>query len=176
MFMCITKEKTDDTKKNYAPVLQHVKQPFVNYEFNLRIDSLALIGHNQTAPQIYSILVESVCRSLRLIERSIILSSNNTVKIPEMMHFKLPHCDHLVSIAYADTSAEKTRQYFFYLLMTIHDLINFIKKYSYRRVQEEITRSVCLWFNASVLPPRECCQIFKWLQSWSAITRATYCN
>ncbi|KAH0555510.1 hypothetical protein KQX54_019606 [Cotesia glomerata] len=111
MFMCITKDKTDDTKKNYAPVLQHVKQPFVNYEFNLKIDSLALIGHNQTAPQIYSILVESVCRSLRLIERSIILSSNNTVKIPEMMHFKLPHCDHLVSIAYADTSAEKTQEY-----------------------------------------------------------------
>ncbi|XP_008552383.1 ufm1-specific protease 2 [Microplitis demolitor] len=112
MFMRITKEKiSDDNKKNYAPVLQHIKQPFVNYEFNLNIDSLALVGHNLTAPQIYSILVESVCRSLRLIERSIILSSNHTIKIPEMMHFKLPHCDHLISIAYADTSAEKTREY-----------------------------------------------------------------
>ncbi|XP_034936264.1 ufm1-specific protease 2-like [Chelonus insularis] len=114
MFMRITNENNPEDVQKYAPVVQHIKLPFESYHFNLNIDTLSLIGHNITATQVYSILVESVCRSLRLIERSIMEQINenkNVLRVPEVLHFKLPSFDHLFTIAYSDISSEKTKDY-----------------------------------------------------------------
>jgi hypothetical protein len=73
------------------------------YEFNLKIDTLSLVGHNITMAQLYEILVESICRNLRLIGTS--FKSQLEIKdlhlsLPEPLHFKPLNFGHLLTLVY----------------------------------------------------------------------------
>lgn len=101
MFMRMTNELSRESELKYAPVLQQIKRPFESLQFDLNVDTLSLVGNNLTATQLYSILVEAVCRSLRLLERSLMQQlDNDLLNIPEIMHFKPKSFVHLITIPY----------------------------------------------------------------------------
>lgn len=79
-------------------------------QFDLKIDALSLVGRNTTKSQLYEVLVESVCRNLRLIGKSFEEQLENEdleVKLPVPMHFKPPDFGHLITIAYLVGSSAK---------------------------------------------------------------------
>ncbi|XP_011311376.1 ufm1-specific protease 2 [Fopius arisanus] len=112
MLTRMTDEKSEGSLK-YAPVLQHVKRPFQSLQFDINVDTLSIVEGSVNATRLYSILVESVCRNLRLIERSFTHELNQEkLKVPEVLHFKPRNCMHLVTVAYPrGSSDEDTRDY-----------------------------------------------------------------
>ncbi|KAF7993716.1 hypothetical protein HCN44_010311 [Aphidius gifuensis] len=113
MLIGMTSEKSIDGSMKFAPVLQQVTRPFESLQFNLNIDALSLVGHNLKASQLYSILVESVCRNTRLIERSIAQQLNNKdkFKVPELMHFRPKSCP-VITISYpVGCTDDETKSY-----------------------------------------------------------------
>lgn len=114
MIMRITSENSDETTAKYAPVIQQITRPFESLQFDANVDTLSLVGQRLTAVQLYSILVESVCRSLRLIEKCVVQQLNNKIlKIPETLHFKPRTLVHLITITYpAENSPDDTSKYF----------------------------------------------------------------
>lgn len=72
-------------------------------EFNLKIDALSLVERNTTLSRLYEVLVESVCRNLRLIGMSFeeqIKNDTPEMRLPIPMHFKPTDFGHLMTIAY----------------------------------------------------------------------------
>ncbi|XP_015126287.1 ufm1-specific protease 2 [Diachasma alloeum] len=113
MLTRMTSEKSEGSLK-YAPVLQHIKRPFQSLQFDINVDTLSIVEGSVSATRLYSILVESVCRNLRLIERSFTLEldQQEELKVPEVLHFKPRNCMHLVTVAYPKGSDdEDTKDY-----------------------------------------------------------------
>ncbi|KAK0158922.1 hypothetical protein PV328_009859 [Microctonus aethiopoides] len=113
MFMRMTNELSRESELKYAPVLQQIKRPFESLQFDLNVDTLSLVGNNLTATQLYSILVEAVCRSLRLLERSLMQQlDNDLLNLPEIMHFKPKSFVHFITIPYpTGISSEDMKRY-----------------------------------------------------------------
>ena len=92
-------------------------------QFDLKIDALSLVGRNITKSQLYEVLVESVCRNLRLIGKSFEEQLGNKdlkMKLPVPMHFKPPDFGHLITIAYlvgssTQDNGKSKKNLFFYL-------------------------------------------------------------
>ncbi|XP_063979793.1 ufm1-specific protease 2 [Diachasmimorpha longicaudata] len=112
MLTRMTSEKSEGSLK-YAPVLQHVKRHFQSLQFDINIDALSVVEGSISATRLYSILVESVCRNLRLIERSFMeeLEQEQELKVPEILHFKPRNCMHLVTIACPKESQDDSMAY-----------------------------------------------------------------
>ncbi|XP_012268207.2 ufm1-specific protease 2 [Athalia rosae] len=111
MFMISTTDKLSEGSVKCAPVLQHIKQSFECLDFNLKIDALSLVSLDIGMAQLYAVLVESVCRNLKLIEQSLykqLVENGVAIKLPEPIHFKPRGCGHLFTITYpaASTNAE----------------------------------------------------------------------
>ena len=73
------------------------------YKFSLKIDALSLVGNNITMAQLYEILVESLCRNLRLIGSSFenqLEIEDLQLRLPEPMHFKPLNFGHLLTLVY----------------------------------------------------------------------------
>lgn len=80
---------------------------FDSIEYTLHIDALSLVNLNVKLADLHAILVESVCRNIRLIEIQQENQSEDTkicARLPEIMHFKPQSCGHLLTIAYPDDS------------------------------------------------------------------------
>ncbi|EZA55337.1 hypothetical protein DMN91_004969 [Ooceraea biroi] len=108
MLLKISGEKNSEEAIKYAPVLQHIKRTFESLECNLRIDALSLVSLNVSSAELHAILVESVCRNIRLIEMQQENQSENvqpSMKSPEVMHFKPQDCGHLLTIVYPGNSS-----------------------------------------------------------------------
>lgn len=131
MLVKMTSEKSSEGSLKYAPVLQHIKRPFQSLQFDLNVDTLSIVEGSVRATQLYSILVESVCRNLRLIESSFApqLNGEEELKVPEVLHLRPRNCMHLVTVAYAKgTHDEDTSKCFNYrsnsLNVNINDKLN----------------------------------------------------
>ncbi|XP_012285599.1 ufm1-specific protease 2 [Orussus abietinus] len=109
------KDKVGEGDAQYAPVIQHVKRAFECQQFNLKIDALALVNRDADAAHLYAILVESICRNLKLIERSFetqIDEDNDCIKLPEPLHFRPSSLGHFLTLAYpVGTDEEELREY-----------------------------------------------------------------
>lgn len=81
----------------------YVAESFDSLKCSLHIDALSLVNLNLKSAELHAILVESICRNIRLIEmqqenqfENIKLPKN----LPEVMHFKPHSCGHLFTVAY----------------------------------------------------------------------------
>ncbi|KAJ8675222.1 hypothetical protein QAD02_011008 [Eretmocerus hayati] len=115
MILKMSSEKHSEEKVKYAPVVQQIKRPIEYYEFSLKIDALSLVGQNKTMAQLYEILVESLCRNLRLITSSFeqqLETEKAQLRLPEPLHFKPLNFGHLLTLVYpTGISASETIEY-----------------------------------------------------------------
>lgn len=83
----------------------------VKIRIPLQIDSLAVLHKNTKALGLYDILIESVCRSIRLIEKSVanqkFLSYINDVGVPKTFNFKPKELGHFFSCVYLTKSVDE---------------------------------------------------------------------
>ncbi|XP_033217655.1 ufm1-specific protease 2 [Belonocnema kinseyi] len=110
MLLKLTNDKNAEGLVKYAPVIHQTRRIYEYLQFDLKIDALSLVGRNTTKSQLYEVLVESVCRNLRLIGKSFEEQLENEdleVKLPVPMHFKPPDFGHLITIAYLVGSSAK---------------------------------------------------------------------
>lgn len=115
MLLKISDEKHSEEPIKYAPVLQHIKRSFDSIECNIHINALSLVSLNVISVELHAILVESICRNIRLIEMrqdSQFDDIKLSAKLPEVMHFKPRGCGHLFTIVYPDDSTnDSTMEY-----------------------------------------------------------------
>ncbi|XP_032685987.1 ufm1-specific protease 2 isoform X2 [Odontomachus brunneus] len=115
MLLKISGEKNSEESVKYAPVLQHIKKSFNSLECSLHIDALSLVNLNIKSAELHAILVESICRNIRLIEIQQEIQSKETelsTKLPEILHFKPQGCGHLFTVAYpGNFSNDNTTEY-----------------------------------------------------------------
>lgn len=122
MFLKMSNEKSADEKPKHAPVVHHIKSkqkihkiwfftylsnnfagPAEYYKLDLKIDSLSLVGHNITLAGLYEILVESICRNLKLTGDSLqrqVEVEGLSLSLPEPLHFKPLNFGHLLTLVY----------------------------------------------------------------------------
>ncbi|XP_043268584.1 ufm1-specific protease 2 isoform X2 [Venturia canescens] len=97
-----SRDKAPESTLKCAPALHHIKRSFESLQFDLQIDALSVVGNNVTAANLYAILVESVCRNIRLIERSFVeqMKESDELRLPVPLHFKPRACGHLITVTY----------------------------------------------------------------------------
>ncbi|CAL1683447.1 unnamed protein product [Lasius platythorax] len=104
----ISGEKDSEETIRYAPVLQHIKRSFDSLECNLHLNALSLVNLNATSAELHAILVESICRNIRLIEMQQQDPESEDIKLsaklPEVMHFKPRGYGHFFTIIYPGDS------------------------------------------------------------------------
>lgn len=114
MLLKLSGEKSSEESIKYAPILQHIKRSFDGLECNLHIDALSLVNLNVKSSALHAILVESICRNIKLIEmhqENHIESEDLSMKLPNVMHFKPQYCGHLFTLAYpANSTNDNTNQ------------------------------------------------------------------
>lgn len=63
----------------------------------LRLDSLIMFQKTRTEKHLYNALVDSVCRTMKLMKRSFFIHENIS---PEIYHFYPTHLGHFVTLVY----------------------------------------------------------------------------
>ncbi|XP_066592304.1 ufm1-specific protease 2 isoform X2 [Prorops nasuta] len=103
IFLKISRDKVSEDFIKYAPVLQHVKSTFTSIECKLNIDTISLVSCNIAASELYDILIESVCRNIKLVEQFFneqLQEENSEIRLPQFLHFKPEGCGHLITLLY----------------------------------------------------------------------------
>ncbi|KZC10138.1 putative Ufm1-specific protease 2 [Dufourea novaeangliae] len=106
----LTGDRPSEEYIKYAPVLQYVKRPFQSLECNLCIDTLSLVNLNVSSADLYGILVESMCRNIKLIEKCFedqMKQPEHSIKLPVPIHFKPQGLGHLLSVVYPNGHTDK---------------------------------------------------------------------
>ncbi|XP_075235256.1 UFM1 specific peptidase 2 [Lycorma delicatula] len=94
-----------------APVIHHIKSS-VNGEFVERlkvvlpIDALCMVHYERKASELYNVLVDSLCRSLRLLERNLSRGSQPPT-MPWPYHFLPSNLGHFFTIVYPKKSDDE---------------------------------------------------------------------
>lgn len=106
-FTLNTSERHDKVKMENIFTLSDVSK----IRIPLQIDSLAVLHKNTKALGLYDILIESVCRSIRLIEKSVannnFLTKINDVGVPKTFNFKPRELGHFLSCVYLTNSVDE---------------------------------------------------------------------
>jgi len=84
---------------NVFDISIYIAESFESLEYNLHIDALSLVSVNVNSAELHAILVESICRNIRLIEMQHENQPQDT-QSSEIMHFKPKNCGHLLTIVY----------------------------------------------------------------------------
>ncbi|XP_043261150.1 ufm1-specific protease 2 isoform X1 [Colletes gigas] len=106
----ISRDRLSEEHNNYAPVFQYVKRPFDSLECNLSIDTLSLVNLNTNSTDLYGILVESMCRNIKLIEKCFedqLKKSEQSIKLPLPIHFRAQGFGHLLTVVYPSDHTDK---------------------------------------------------------------------
>lgn len=158
MFIISTKDGLLEGGIKCAPVLQHVKQSFECLNFDLKIDALSFVSLNIGMAQLYAVLVESVCRNLKLTEQSLnkqLEKDGTALKLPEPIHFKPRSCGHLFTINYpAGTSNAEMAQY----RKSLHSALALEMTRPYFRKENALKFRSDIEVNAPLLNPHEALQ------------------
>lgn len=96
--------KSDENEKNQRATLNFILEKN-KLLIPVKIDTIAALHINTKAIGIYDILVESLCRTLRLIEENILdqLHHDKAISIPSTFHFKPDQFGHFYTCIYADS-------------------------------------------------------------------------
>lgn len=112
MLKKVTREYGLDNSKAHAPVLHIDKHPYKSLMLTLNIDALSVVHRDEKVVNLYSVLVESCCRFLRLVE-GVILNNVETcsgdyslISQPETFHFFPEHCGHFITRIYTKRNTE----------------------------------------------------------------------
>lgn len=92
-----TKDETPIT--SIKQIIQHEEKKIC---IPLEVDAMAMLFKNTALIGLYDILIESICRSLRLIEQTIIdcVENDKNLSIPCTYHFSVPEFGHYLSCVY----------------------------------------------------------------------------
>lgn len=93
--------------------------PFNSLECNLFIDTLSLVNLNVSSADLYGILVESMCRSIKLIEKCFenqLQKSETSIKLPIPIHFKPQGFGHLITVVYPSGYSDKETSKIFHFV------------------------------------------------------------
>lgn len=97
-----TKESTDDllNKSSGKMILNQTENTKI--VIPMKIDALSMVFTETSAISLYAILVESVCRSLRLIERSLVdqMKYSSGISVPKFYHFLPTEFAHFFTCVY----------------------------------------------------------------------------
>lgn len=79
----------------------------------LKIDALALVHRSTKVIHLYEILIESMCRNLRMLESCLLKQikpdvENSSIFLPEPFHFHLENCGHFITRFYAKGEGENS--------------------------------------------------------------------
>ncbi|KAF5274306.1 hypothetical protein FQR65_LT04425 [Abscondita terminalis] len=113
MLKKITRECGLDNCRAHAPVVHIEKSPGKLLMLTVNIDSLSLVHREEKIINLYSVLIESCCRFLRLLEGVIlnnVKSCNNDYSLisqPETFHFFPKQCGHFITRIYVKSEAEE---------------------------------------------------------------------
>lgn len=115
MFRKATNDSMDGNK-NHAPVIDVNKRIYECLTITLKIDAVAMVHRSTKVLNMYEILIESLCRNLRLVERNILsqMTKNKgktngdvlSVSMPEPFHFMPEKCGHFITRFYPKNSLE----------------------------------------------------------------------
>lgn len=97
-----TKELTDDllNKSSGKMILNQTENTKI--VIPMKIDAMSMVFSETSAISLYAILVESVCRSLRLIERSLVdqMKFSSGISVPKFYHFQPMEFGHFFTCVY----------------------------------------------------------------------------
>lgn len=107
---CLLK-KSDENGKNRRAMLNFVLERN-KILVPIKIDTLAALHIGTSNIALYDILVESLCRTLRLIEENVLdqLKHHEQLSIPSTFHFKPENFGHFYTCIYADSIADDDKQ------------------------------------------------------------------
>lgn len=83
----------------------------------MSIDTLSLVNLNTSSADLYGILVESMCRNIKLIEKCFgdqLQESEQSLKLPLPIHFKPQGFGHLLTVVYPNGQTDKQTCKIFY--------------------------------------------------------------
>nr|XP_033330959.1 ufm1-specific protease 2 [Megalopta genalis] len=103
-------DRFSEERIKYAPVLQYVKRQFSSFECNLPIDTLSLVNLDVSSADLHGILVESMCRNIKLIEKCFddqLKQPEQSTKLPISIHFKPQGLGHLFTVVYPKGNTDK---------------------------------------------------------------------
>ncbi|XP_078042731.1 UFM1 specific peptidase 2 [Augochlora pura] len=103
-------DRFSEERTKYAPVLQYMKRQFSSFECNLPIDTLSLVNVNVSSADLHGILVESMCRNIKLIEKCFdnqLKQPEQSTKLPISIHFKPQALGHLFTVIYPKGNTDK---------------------------------------------------------------------
>lgn len=136
MFWKPTHESHLEGAVKHAPIINHNKKSFNCVTMHLKIDTLSMIYRETKVINVYNILIESLCRSLKLNEQNLLNQleahhesgddlPNITPKLPIPYHFIPNECGAFITVVYpnkvSETEFEKARRMLhttFFLPMT----------------------------------------------------------
>ncbi|KAG5684142.1 hypothetical protein PVAND_013383 [Polypedilum vanderplanki] len=103
---CLLK-KSDENDKNQRKSLNFILEKN-RLLIPIKIDTLAALHINTKAIALYDILIESLCRTLRLIEDNMLeqLERGKEVSVPSTYHFKPDNFGHFYTCIYADAISD----------------------------------------------------------------------
>lgn len=96
-----TRDGLSETVNKDAPVIHHMKCAITSLQASLPIDALCLVYNERKVSELYNILVDTLCRSLRLFERCLSQSSK-PLSPPRAFHFMPSTLGHFFTIVYQD--------------------------------------------------------------------------
>ncbi|CAK9825159.1 Probable Ufm1-specific protease 2 [Anthophora retusa] len=110
MLLKLSGDRLSEDHAKFAPVLQYIKRPFNSLECNLSIDALSLVNLSVSSADLYGILVESLCRNIKLIEycyENQLKNSETSMKLSVPIHFKPQGFGHLLTVVYPNGYSDK---------------------------------------------------------------------
>ncbi|KAL5289901.1 UFSP2 family protein [Megaselia abdita] len=92
----------DNDQVTFPALATCIRKSDVNSKIPLNVDAMAILYKKTKVSGLYDILIESVCRALRLVEQSLIeqLYDNMEISIPITYHFSPPAFGHFLSCVY----------------------------------------------------------------------------
>lgn len=106
MLLKLTRDSHADSQSNCAPVIQHVKKSYRCLKTVVKVDALSVVHRSSKVAHLYALLVDSVCRNLKLVENSFLKQMSDSegssfvISAPESYHFLPPECGHFVTVMY----------------------------------------------------------------------------
>ncbi|XP_070502317.1 probable Ufm1-specific protease 2 [Chironomus tepperi] len=97
---CLIK-KSDENEKNSRATLNFILERN-RLLIPIKIDTIAALHINTKTIALYDILVESLCRTLRLVEENV-LEQTDKISVPSTFHFKPDNFGHFYTCIYADS-------------------------------------------------------------------------
>ncbi|KAF5302328.1 hypothetical protein FQA39_LY10367 [Lamprigera yunnana] len=114
MFKKMTRDIGLDSFKRHAPILYIDKHPSQTLMLTLNVDAMSIVHREEKVVNLYSVLIESCSRYLRLLEGIIVSNVQfckgdySLLSQPETYHFFPENCGHFVTKTYSKNQTDES--------------------------------------------------------------------